>query len=51
MNENAYIITGRDKQLGEFHIYWASTLIEAGTRKGELEAEFGGDWVIAARLF
>lgn len=51
MNENAYIITGRDKQLGEFHIYWAETLTEAATRKTELEAEFGGDWVVAARLF
>lgn len=51
MTENAYIITSRDKQLGEFYIYWAHSLDEATTRKAELEAEFGGDWVIAARLF
>lgn len=51
MIENAYIITGRDKQLGEYHIYWSDTLSNATARKAELEAEFGGDWVIAARLF
>jgi hypothetical protein len=51
MTDNAYIITGRDKPLGEFHIYWADTLGQAIARKDELEAEFGGDWVVAARLW
>lgn len=53
MNEpqNAYIITGRDKQLGDYHVYWAETLSNATARRAELEAEFGGDWIVAARLF
>lgn len=45
-----YLIAGRDSEHFEDHLYWAGDLGNAIARKAELEAEFGGDWVIAARL-
>jgi hypothetical protein len=49
---NSYIVVPRGR-VGELMdpVQWANTLSQALTRKAELEAELGGDWVVAARLF
>jgi len=49
---NTYIIAPKVRPQDNCeHIYWANTLGEAIARRSELEAEFGADFVIAARLF